>query len=798
MRIKKIYINIKFIFLAILFLGAGSFIYGKESGEKTFVVSTDGSDNNPGTRSLPKATIEAARDAARSSGSGNNRILIMPGNYYLSKAIELDERDNGLTIEADTSGAVVLFGGTLITGWKPDGDKFWYVDLPEVKKGEWDFRALVVNGNLPVRARVPETGTLTHRQSWDVRVLPAVAGYWERQPTLEDRLVMAYDPKDIPESFDVKNAEIRIYHMWKESFVGVKKNDIQRKELIFSSPTVEPPGAYGIKKYVVFNTREGMTKPGRWYLDRSKGRLVYWPLEVEDMANAKVIAPRMEHVIRIEGSEQNKARNITVRGVSLQATTIPLKSAGFGGRDFDGALSVSNIEQCTFENLEISNVGGMGISGSGMIDVDIEGCHIFNTGAACLNIRGNDLLFAQNHIHNAGLYYPSSAAMGASGSGIKIYRNEIHDAPYSGMIIGRREILAEENLIYRVMTEVHDGAAIYSSRGTKITMRGNVVRDIAGAGEGFGASAFYIDEGANNCLIEKNVSIGISRPVLSHISRNSVFRDNLFIHEYDLTLSFQSSAQISFEGNTIITPGKVIVKSSNAVDSWKDNKIISNGQKEQKDSRAYVVDFEMPYVPTPEKKKWSIEAEHSGLAPSIDGVMALDEWPGKYFRLDRELSRQRYTGAPVMMKYAWDDKYLYIGGVISMFDNGNISFGDTWGKDDGVEISVAGFENENPVTFIIRSFPDGTIQCNEDGGISAAAAEKLGEKVKYVSTVRESKGWLGEWAIPLDVLGLKPSKGMEVAFNMCSFVNEYNKWHCWEGTLGESWQVDNAGKLLFK
>jgi hypothetical protein len=59
-------------------------------------------------------------------------------------------------------------------------------------------------------------------------------------------------------------------------------------------------------------------------------------------------------------------------------------------------------------------------------------------------------------------------------------------------------------------------------------------------------------------------------------------------------------------------------------------------------------------------------------------------------------------------------------------------------------------------------------------------------------------GWIGEWAIPLDAIGLKPEPDTKVPFNMCAFLNEYGKWHCWEGTLGESWQVDKAGSLLFK
>ncbi len=60
------------------------------------------------------------------------------------------------------------------------------------------------------------------------------------------------------------------------------------------------------------------------------------------------------------------------------------------------------------------------------------------------------------------------------------------------------------------------------------------------------------------------------------------------------------------------------------------------------------------------------------------------------------------------------------------------------------------------------------------------------------------KGWIAEWAIPLNTLGLKPSSGLKTAFNISAYVNEYEKWHCWEGTQGETWEVENAGFLQFK
>jgi hypothetical protein len=76
--------------------------------------------------------------------------------------------------------------------------------------------------------------------------------------------------------------------------------------------------------------------------------------------------------------------------------------------------------------------------------------------------------------------------------------------------------------------------------------------------------------------------------------------------------------------------------------------------------------------------------------------------------------------------------------------------------------------------------------------------DTLSGKVFPFAGQQESRGWPGEWAIRFDTIGLKPAPGLEIAFNRCAYVNEYHNWHCWEGTLGESWQVDKAGKLLFK
>ncbi|MEN6493358.1 MAG: right-handed parallel beta-helix repeat-containing protein [Thermoguttaceae bacterium] len=769
----------------------------------TFVVAPNGKDTNPGTAEQPLATLEAARDAARKSKDGPHCIKVMPGEYFLAKPLELDARDNGLTIEAGPGGAVTLYGGQLVTAWRRDGDRLWCADLPGVKEGTWDFRALVVNGRMPDRARFPESGTLLNQGTWNLPLLPAVGGFWERKPTKEELTTMPYDPKDIPATLDVKNAEVRVYHMWDESLVGVDRNDTQRHALIFSSPMIWPAGALNLKKYVIYNTREGMTQPGQWYLDRTAGRIVYWPLPGEDMAQAKVIAPKLERIIRIAGTAKSKAEKITLRGLTLQATTVPLKPASFGAGGFDGALSIAEAQSCTIEGLEICNVGGLAIVARQLANSQMVQCHVHDVGACGVKLDGSETLIRGNHIHHVGIYYPSAAASMFGGRALRICRNEVHDSPYSGVIGGGKDHLFEENLIYRVMREMHDGAAIYGNL-ANCTIRRNVVRDIVEVGKGFGVSAYYLDEGAHDCIVERNVSVGVGRPTHNHIARNVTIRDNVFIVDKDMQLSFQKSANCTFERNTLVAPGKVTVGQPNAVKVWKDNILFSSGLGKNDQAQPFTITDAMPPVATPGRKTYAAEAGRVTKAPTLDGEITLEEWPGRIQSLDRDPSRQLACGAPVFVKFSYDDQFLYVAATVTMFEPAKLSTEATWGKDDGAEICLAGKTPDGkPAAFVVRGYVNGAVQSVVEGGVSSEAATRLGKDLRFAAKIIKGpsgkpKGWRGEWVIPLAALGLKPTSGEKIAFNMGAYISEFGEWHCWEGTLAENWRLDQAGTLRFK
>ena len=547
----------------------------------TYFVAPGGRDTWSGTRPRPNesqtdgpfATLYAARDEARRARpSQPRRIVILQGRYFLDKPLELDARDSGLTIEAAPGAKVVLIGGRKVTAWEKDGQKFYSVALPGIEEGTWDFRAFFVNGRFCQRARLPKQGFFNHLGTFD-RHMPDGT---RRKSTLEQKTTMRYDAGDIGPWLDLKNAEIRVYHMWDESLVGVASNDTKANMLRFTSPAGYPPGAFGVKKYIVWNVREGMTQPGQWYLDRSKGKLVYWPLPTEKITDIDAIVPTIDRIIRIQGTKDKPTENITIRGIALSVTKTPLITGGFGAGKFYGAIFLQFAEGCSLQQLEILNVSGYAIKASAS-NLNIEKCHIHHTGAGGIKFDGHGALIADNHIHDIGLLYPSGIGIWATGKAVKLSHNEIHDTTYTAIDCGGRDHVIEHNLIYRPMLELRDGGAIYTYEGKNIIVRGNFARNIAAVYDDYGTCAYYLDERSENCLVENNLSINIGWPSHNHKARNNAIRNNIFINTFDeeTRLEFNMSSDYTFEKNVVYTIGPLIIRNREAITTFKDNLIFS-------------------------------------------------------------------------------------------------------------------------------------------------------------------------------------------------------------------------------
>ena len=532
------------------------------AGDKaTFTVAVGGSDSRGEARGA-FGTLDAACRAARDV-QGKRTVVIEGGDYFLDEPVVLGAADSGLTIEAAPGAKVVLYGGRRVTGWERDGERFYAADLPGVREGSWDFRALIVNGRYCPRARLPEEGHFDHVSRFDVPWMTTTGGGWKRKPTDEELTTMQYQPGDLGPWLDVRNAEVTVYHMWDESLVGVASHDPETHTLTFSSPSGHPPGAFGVRKYVLWNVREGMTEPGQWYLDRTRGKVVYWPLPGEKMSEAEVIAPTVESILRLAGSEAEPVEDVTIRSLTLSATTTPLKAGGFGAGRFDGALNANHAKDCTFADLEVVNAGGQAIkvSGSGL---RVERCHTHHVGACGIRFRGDNATIADNHVHDVGLTYPSAIALTGGGKDCAIVHNHVHHTPYSAVTCGGERNRIEANRIHDAMQELHDGAGIYCFAGKDLVLRGNFIYDIVDTG-GYGASAYYLDERSEGCVVEKNLSLNVVRPTHHHMAKGNTLANNVFITEGEMQLTFPRSSGYTFRGNVLQAGGKIIIDNFEAI-----------------------------------------------------------------------------------------------------------------------------------------------------------------------------------------------------------------------------------------
>jgi len=548
---------------------------------KVYFVAPNGKDTNAGTKKAPFATLPRARDAARELGTNQvRRIVVRHGDYY-DVSLLLDARDSRLMIVAEPGETPMLYGGRRVTGWVKDGDKFYAAKLPGVTNGTWDFRHLVVDGQLRPRARLPESGEFKHLSRFGAAWHTTVGGGFRGKDKPELKMKMKYKPGDLGPWLDINNAELTIYHQWDDSIVKLKSHDLENQVIGFSNPSGYPPGAFGVQTYVVWNIREGMHKPGQWYLDRSRGMVVYWPLPGQDLNELDVICPTAESVIRIQGSKEQPVTGVTLRGLGLSATTAPCLSSGFGAKMFAGAVEAEFIRNLRLVYLTIANVGGQGIRMQEYANSVIEGCTVVNTGACGIRCTvGVGSRIVANRIASVGRTYTSAIGLVVSGGGQKmpglklcrdnhVLNNEISDAPYIGIQFGGWRNRYERNLVYDVMNVLRDGAAFYGA-GQENVLRGNMVQDIP---SGKQAHGYYIDELGEKCLVENNATVNCEWPVHMHMAKDNVIRNNLFLagKAGNLKFTFVRCRDFVMDRNIAACGGPIAISGAGAVSTWTNN-----------------------------------------------------------------------------------------------------------------------------------------------------------------------------------------------------------------------------------
>ncbi len=300
-------------------------------------VATNGSDLNDGSKEKPFASLAAALRQAREmrrlneAGIANGiHIIVKGGVYNLYEPLLIRPEDAGTDIsptwiEAAPNETPVLSGGFLINKWKRSTakitglpvaaqGKIWVADVPLTAGRSSRFRQLWVNGTKAIRAKSMNGDLMDRILSWDKK----------------EQTCWITSPKKFPVQ-NIDGVEMFIHQWWAIAILRIKKMEVQgdSTKLYFHQPeskiqSEHPWPAPWISKetgnsaFYLANAIQFLDEPGEWYLDIADQKIYYWPRANEDLLTAKIIAPSLETLVKIEGSIDHPVTNIFFKGISFQ------------------------------------------------------------------------------------------------------------------------------------------------------------------------------------------------------------------------------------------------------------------------------------------------------------------------------------------------------------------------------------------------------------------------------------------------------------------------------------------------
>ena len=466
-------------------------------------VAPDGNDTNPGSETKPLASLaEAQRKGYEFRQHADTRgieIILRGGVYTLTESLRFQSEDSGdahhpMLIRAAPGETPLLSGAMEIRGWKPAGSvaglpsiargKVWGAEVPKINGRLLKFRQLWVNDSKAVRAREPND-SLARLVAWDktnqLATVPASA------------LAGISHPAQI---------EMVVDQVWEIAVLRVKSIEVQATNafITFQQPESKlefkhpwPPvtvNDHYRAPFFLANAIQFLDSPGEWFEDLSAGKIYYWPRPGEDLAHAKVFAPVLETLVRLEGTQDKPVANIQFNGITFSHTTwlrpseqghVPLQAGMFMldakklspkgtpyHRGLDNlawigrppaAVSVQNANNIAFENCTFEHLASAGLDlESGTHDDSITGC-VFR------EIAGNGLQlgkFSDTNVETHIPYQPSDPRevcshekisnnvftdcgdedWGCVGIGIgyarnvSIEHNEVFNLPYTGISVG--------------------------------------------------------------------------------------------------------------------------------------------------------------------------------------------------------------------------------------------------------------------------------------------------------------------------------------------------------------------------
>jgi hypothetical protein len=534
------------------FILACAFFLASCGREVRLYVSPGGDDSHAGTRSEPLRTFEGARHVVRTAlkerPGRKVSVLFNDGEYPVKQAICLTAEDSGhpdapVVYRAAEGATPVFTGSKTLSQWTKAADtetleqldasvrdKICVTDLRTA--GITDFGdptkagrrpELICNGQLQTLARWPNEGFVKAGRAKGVtpsssRKRGTKEGVFEYLNPYQDRWAAEED--------------IRLggywYWDWKDEFESAERWDTATRTVYLHKPY----HSYGYSdslRYFGLNLFCEIDRPGEWYLNRTTGRLYWYPPEGVDPAQAEVRLTCFAdpYMLTVDSCSHIMLEGLTFR--EGRGTAILIR---------DGAHN--RLSGCRIERF-----GRDGVHIRGGTEHGVTGCYLSMFGYGGFKITGGDrrTLTPAGHfvehtvVENFSLFQRTyEPAVHLTGCGIRIANNRFRNSASSAMRLEGNDFIIEYNEISHVVNESDDQGGIdmhYNPSYRGIEIRYNRWSDIFG-GTHSGAAGVRFDDMISGMLVYGNLfeRCGSHRfgGVQIHGGKDNRILNNVFYH----------------------------------------------------------------------------------------------------------------------------------------------------------------------------------------------------------------------------------------------------------------------------